>query len=150
MNRLAGKNMAQFSSKPEKVLAFGLSILLLVVISARLSGVFNHGVMFLTTIGRSHSPAVELFGDAAILLLMGGAEATALLARSALIRAQLQCWAVWCFLLACAFLTRSWFLGPRIAVALAVAIGILALYSIILLFKPQYSLEATTFAKFSY
>lgn len=132
--------MAQFSSKSEKVLAIGLSILLLVVIFGRLASIFTYGVMSLTTVRPSHSPAVELFGDAAILLLMGGAEATALLARSALIRAQLQCWAVWCFLLACAFLTQSWFLGLRIAAALAVAIVILAVYSIIVLFRPQYSL----------
>src|SRR5580658_1996344 len=126
--------MAQFSSKSEKVLAIGLSILLLVVIFGRLRSIFTYGAMSLTTIRPSDSPAVELFGDAAILLLMGGAKTTALLARSALVRAQLQCWAVWCFLLACAFLTQSWFLGPRIAVALAVAIVILAVYSIIVLF----------------
>lgn len=128
--------MTHLDPKREKPVAVVLSILLLSVVGMTLENIAKYGIAFLDAFPRT-SPAEQLFGLAAFLLLIGGADFADVLKRAQSIRVQIQCWAAWLFLLASMFAARSLSLFSQLVLPFAIAICGLALYSLVAIYCPR-------------
>jgi hypothetical protein len=117
--------------------AAGLSIMLLWVIGYTLANVIRYGSMFITQFPRS-TPAEELFGAAAVLFLLACPDDRATRAiRTPVIRSQIQCWAAWGFLLGVMFIIEPMSLGLISLLPFAIAMSLLALWSLVVLYRPR-------------
>ena len=119
----------------ERVVAFVAGAILLFFAGGTLLGIFGGGTAFLIRFGKSNSLSSQ--GAAAMwIFLIAGTELPQLLRKSLYIRNQLLCLAAWEFLVACLIEAESFGIGRPSEVVFTIAVSVLALYSVVALFRP--------------
>ena len=128
--------MTPFGPKAEKLIATALSVMLLSIVGMTVDEIVKYGIAFIDLMPRE-TPWQGPFGTGVMLGFLGWTEFGALIRVSRSIRVQVQCLAVWSFLLACMFAVRFRPFGPKLVLPFTVAICALALYSLVAVFRPR-------------
>jgi len=126
--------MRQLGKFQERVAAALGSLILLLFIGFELEGIANNGLAFFK--GLSIDPGEGLIGQASIIFLLVTPNSGNLILQSVFMRVQMQCLAVWLFLLGCMFTVRSWWFAPKALSVFVIAISVLGVYSLIALVWP--------------
>ena len=126
--------MRQLGRSQERVAAALGSLILLLFIGFELDSIANNGLAFLGDL--SIDPGGGLIGQASIIFLLVTPNSGNLILQSVFMRVQMQCLAVWLFLLGCMFTVRSWWFAPKALSVFVVAISVLGVYSLIALVWP--------------
>jgi len=123
--------MNQPTKTRERVVATGLSFLILVVVGSTIHKTVSGG--FLTVFPRGQ---IYGFGAAAFLYLLAGTDVGVAVRKARFLSAQLQCGAALLFLFACGSALRHVFFASAVAPIVVAAIWLSGLYSLLALFRP--------------
>lgn len=122
--------------KLERVLAAVLRLVLVGVIISTVSDAITDGFRFIERFpGISGTDFV--LGEAGLFFMISATDWPAMLRASPFVRGQLQCWAVWLFLLGGLFATKSSAFAKPAGFGFVVAICLLAAFSLVALFRPR-------------
>lgn len=115
----------------ERLVAAGLSILILVVVGSTIHKTVSGGFLRVFPRGQTYG-----FGAAAFLYLLAATDVGTTIRKALFLSAQLQCGAVLLFLFACGSALRHFSFALTIAPIVVITIWLLGVYSLIAVFKP--------------
>ena len=119
-----------------KLAAILLSALLLIAIAGNLYEVFLHGVRFVGSIPDS-GPIEPSIISVALLAIICGSDLPAMVRASKIVRAQLQCWVSWLFLVIATPFLERYISAFQAEIVFFLFAALLAIASTLLLIRPN-------------